>query len=93
MDAINNSAFASTSDPKIALMNGVRQEAAVANARQLIDKINEHCFNACIPAPSSSLSSKEQTCFLQCMSKYMEAWNTVGRAYGQRAQREAATMR
>ena len=37
MDAINNSAFASTSDPKTAIMNSVRQEAAVANARQLID--------------------------------------------------------
>ncbi|KAE9961340.1 protein translocase subunit [Venturia inaequalis] len=83
MDALNTS-----SDPKTQLMNQVRQEAAMINARQLIEKVNEHCFERCVPKPSSSLSSGEQTCFSACMEKYMAAWNTVSRQYVQRLQKE-----
>ncbi|MCJ1257995.1 protein translocase subunit [Lignoscripta atroalba] len=91
MDTINNSlGFPSSSDPKSAVMNQIRQEAAVTNARQLIEKLNEHCFEKCIPSPGSSLSRKEETCFTQCMEKYMAAWNTVSRQYIQRIQQEQA---
>ncbi|KAF2235714.1 mitochondrial import inner membrane translocase subunit TIM13 [Viridothelium virens] len=85
------STFAS-SDPKTALMNQVRQEAAVQNARQLVEKLNEHCFERCIPKPGSSLSKGEETCFSQCMEKYMGAWNTVSRQYIGRIQKEAGSM-
>lgn len=39
MDAISNSSdpFSSTSDPKSAIIKQIRQEAALSNARQLID--------------------------------------------------------
>ena len=38
MDTINNSlGFGSSSDPKTTIMNQIRQEAAVTNARQLIE--------------------------------------------------------
>lgn len=38
MDNIsNNLGFGATSDPKAAVMNQVRQEAAMTNARQLIE--------------------------------------------------------
>ncbi|OBT68160.1 hypothetical protein VE03_02329 [Pseudogymnoascus sp. 23342-1-I1] len=77
-------------DPKTALMNQVRQEAAMNNAKQLIEKLNEHCFAKCIPKPGSSFSSGEQQCFTQCMAKYMEAWNTVSRQYIARVQQEGA---
>jgi import inner membrane translocase subunit TIM13 len=98
---------ASSSDPKAAVMNQVRQEAAMTNARQLIEvrpsfppsnsvphadseqKVNEHCFDKCVPKPGSSLSSGETTCFTQCMEKYMAAWNTVSRQYITRIQRES----
>ncbi|MCJ1297410.1 protein translocase subunit [Hypocenomyce scalaris] len=79
----------SSSDPKTAVMNQVRQEAAVTNARQLIEKLNEHCFEKCVPVPGLSLSRKEETCFTMCMEKYMAAWNTVSRQYVARIQKES----
>ncbi|TGO58819.1 hypothetical protein BOTNAR_0174g00090 [Botryotinia narcissicola] len=89
MDSLNN-AFAS-SDPKAAVMNQVRQEAAMTNARQLIEKVNEHCFEKCVPKPGASLISGETTCFTQCMEKYMQAWNTVSKQYIARLQRESTS--
>jgi mitochondrial import inner membrane translocase subunit TIM13 len=107
MDNISNGLGfgSSSSDPKAAVMNQVRQEAAMTNARQLIEvqfplgfllvffpnnqqKVNEHCFEKCVPKPGSSLSSGETTCFTQCMEKYMAAWNTVSRQYINRIQQE-----
>lgn len=34
-----------------------------------------------MPKPSTSLSKGEETCFSQCMEKYMGAWNVVSRQY------------
>ena len=114
MDSLNS--FGASADPKSAVMNQVRQEAAMNNARLLIEvpiypssplthflyscsethrtgadspkKINDHCFERCVPKPGSSLSSGETTCFTQCMEKYMAAWNTVSRQYIGRIQQE-----
>ncbi|KAK2799181.1 hypothetical protein FQN50_008570 [Emmonsiellopsis sp. PD_5] len=44
-------------------------------------KLNENCFEKCIPTPGSSLSSKEQTCLTSCMEKYIQIWNATSRAY------------
>lgn len=54
-----------------------------------LQKVNEHCFEKCIPKPGTSLSSGETTCFTQCMEKYMQAWNTVSRQYITRIQQES----
>jgi len=70
------------------LMTQVKQEAAMTNARQLIEKVNEHCFEKCVPKPGASLSSGETACFTNCMEKYMAAWNTVSRQYVARIQAE-----
>ncbi|KAH8589320.1 Tim10/DDP family zinc finger-domain-containing protein [Bisporella sp. PMI_857] len=70
-----------SSDPKERLMEQVKQEAAMTNARQLIEKVNEHCFERCVPKPGASLSSGETTCFTHCMEKYMQAWSTVRQSY------------
>ena len=120
----NMSAF-SSSDPKTTLMNQVRQEAAIQNAKQLVEvrlytpiflvpdrapcslldkrfililtsaniskKLNEHCFERCVPKPASTLSKGEETCFSQCMEKYMGAWNTVSRQYIGIIQKEAGS--
>lgn len=51
--------------------------------------MNSHCFEKCIPAPGSSLSSREEKCFTTCMEKYMAAWNTVSRQYIGRIQKTA----
>ncbi|CZT01215.1 probable mitochondrial import inner membrane translocase subunit tim-13 [Rhynchosporium agropyri] len=85
---MNNNSFGQ--DPKEAVMAQVRQEAAMTNARQLIEKVNEHCFEKCVPKPGSSLSSGETTCFTQCMEKYMSTWNTVSRQYITRIQQESS---
>lgn len=34
-----------------------------------------------MPKPGTSLSKGEETCFTQCMEKYMSAWNVVSRQY------------
>jgi mitochondrial import inner membrane translocase subunit TIM13 len=54
-------------------------------------KINENCFERCVPKPGSSISSSEQSCVTQCMEKYMAAWNQVNSAYLRRLQQEAGS--
>ncbi|KAF1809119.1 hypothetical protein P152DRAFT_461759 [Eremomyces bilateralis CBS 781.70] len=78
----------SSSDPKAALITQVRQESALSNARQLVEKVNEHCFERCVPKPSTSLSSGETSCYSACMEKYMAAWNVVSKSYITKLQRE-----
>ncbi|KAI1826259.1 Tim10/DDP family zinc finger-domain-containing protein [Xylaria intraflava] len=73
---------------KAEVIRQVRTQSAIDNARLLIEKINEHCFERCVPKPGSTLSSSEQTCFTQCMDKYMSAWNQVSTTYIARLQRE-----
>ncbi|KAI9799099.1 MAG: protein translocase subunit [Piccolia ochrophora] len=81
MDSINNNPGGMSSDPKTTIMNEVRQEMSVNNARELIEKINVACFEKCVPKPGASLSSGEKTCFSQCMEKYMATWNAVSQSY------------
>ncbi|EED15508.1 mitochondrial intermembrane space translocase subunit Tim13, putative [Talaromyces stipitatus ATCC 10500] len=83
---------ASSTALKNALMQQVQTEAAVANARTLVSKINENCFDRCIPTPGSSLSSSESTCLSSCMEKYINVWNTTSRAYISRVQKESKRM-
>lgn len=53
-------------------------------------KLNEHCFERCIPKPGAALSKGEESCMSACMEKYMSAWNTVSKQYVGRIQRESA---
>lgn len=94
-------------DAKTEVMQQVRQQAALQNARALVEvpmshafhttmvtdtvpqKLNEHCFERCVPKPGSSLSSGEETCYTHCMEKYMAAWNTTSRQYLGHVQRGA----
>nr|OQO21689.1 hypothetical protein B0A51_10758 [Rachicladosporium sp. CCFEE 5018] len=77
-------------DAKTSVMQQIRQQAALANARQLVEKINGHCFERCVPKPGASLSSGEETCYTHCMEKYMAAWNTTSRQYLGHVQKGAA---
>lgn len=74
------------------VQHAVAQQAAIANAKTLMTKVNEACFNHCVPTPGSSLSSGEQKCLSACMEKYLDGWNTVQRTYVARAQREGVMM-
>ena len=42
-----------------------------------------------MPKPGTSLSKGEETCFTNCMEKYMSAWNTVSKQYVARIQKES----
>ncbi|KAF2270215.1 hypothetical protein CC78DRAFT_528701 [Lojkania enalia] len=78
-----------SNDPKTQIMRQIQQEANMQNARILVEKLNEHCFERCVPKPGSSLSKGEETCFTACMEKYMTAWNTVSKQYVARIQKES----
>jgi import inner membrane translocase subunit TIM13 len=54
----------------------------------IVQKLNEHCFERCVPKPGTSLSKGEENCFTACMEKYMSAWNTVSKQYVGRIQKE-----
>ncbi|KAK0722741.1 Tim10/DDP family zinc finger-domain-containing protein, partial [Lasiosphaeria miniovina] len=71
---------------KKAVIRQILTESDMANARQLIDKIDQNCFEKCVPKPGSSLSSGEKTCVTQCMDKYMAAWNAVNATYMKKLQ-------
>jgi len=62
-------------------MSTIAQQSNIENARTLIEKINEKCFEKCIPKPGGGLSSGESACLTTCMQKYMQAWNVVSQAY------------
>jgi len=70
------------------IMMSVQQQLAIQNAQELLQKLNDKCFKACVTKPGSTLSSSEQKCISQCSDRYMEAWNIVSRAYADRIKRQ-----
>ncbi|KAK4232144.1 Tim10/DDP family zinc finger-domain-containing protein [Podospora fimiseda] len=77
---------------KQAIIRQTREANAQSNARLLIEGINNTCFDKCVPKPGSSLSSSENSCALQCMEKYLAAWNEVNRTYIRRIQHEVGNQ-
>ncbi|XP_069596938.1 mitochondrial import inner membrane translocase subunit Tim13 [Ranitomeya imitator] len=75
-----------------AIMEQVKVQIAVANAQELLQRMTDKCFRKCIAKPGGSLDNSEQKCIAMCMDRYMDAWNTVSRAYNSRLQRERAKM-
>ncbi|KAH9972718.1 Tim10/DDP family zinc finger-domain-containing protein [Lactifluus volemus] len=73
---------------KEAVMTSVRNELALANAQELINKTNEKCYAKCVTKPSTSLSSSEETCLSRCFDRYMEAFNIISRTYTARLAKE-----
>ncbi|KAG0032509.1 protein translocase subunit [Podila clonocystis] len=92
MSDFGNYGGGSMESKKQQVMDQVRSELALANAQELINKINEKCFAKCVPKPGSKLDSSEQACISKCMDRYMEAWNIVSRTYINRVQRESQNM-
>ncbi|KAK5048224.1 hypothetical protein LTR84_005894 [Exophiala bonariae] len=71
------------------IQSALALQASVENAKFLIQKVNENCFEHCIPAPGSNLSAKESSCLSSCMEKYIEAWNLTSRTYNARLHRDS----
>ncbi|KAJ5172828.1 Mitochondrial import inner membrane translocase subunit tim13 [Penicillium capsulatum] len=82
----------SSADVKNAVVQQLQQETAMTNARALITKINQNCFDACVPAPGSSFSSQESSCLSSCMEKYINMWNVTHRTYMTRVATESKRM-
>ncbi|CAF1193355.1 unnamed protein product [Rotaria magnacalcarata] len=70
------------------IMATVQQQLAIQHAQELLQKLSDKCFKACVQKPGSTLSSSEQKCISQCSDRYMEAWNVVSRSYADRIKRE-----
>ncbi|KAL8578089.1 Mitochondrial import inner membrane translocase subunit Tim13 [Nucella lapillus] len=70
------------------LMDQVKQQIALANAQELLQKMSEKCYKKCISKPGSALDNSEQKCIAMCMDRYMDSWNLVSRVYSSRLQRE-----
>ncbi|EDW04001.1 mitochondrial import inner membrane translocase subunit Tim13 [Drosophila grimshawi] len=73
---------------KSEIMDQVKQQIAVANAQELLSQMSTKCFAKCINKPGTSLDGSEQKCISLCMDRFMDSWNLIARAYGQRLQRE-----
>ncbi|BFZ09448.1 hypothetical protein BsWGS_12487 [Bradybaena similaris] len=71
------------------LMTQVRQQIALANAQELLQRMSEKCYKKCIAKPGTTLDNSEQKCIAMCMDRYMDTWNLVSRVYSQRLQRES----
>ncbi|KAF9448620.1 hypothetical protein P691DRAFT_34820 [Macrolepiota fuliginosa MF-IS2] len=73
------------------IMSQIKNELALVQAQELINKANEKCFAKCIPKPGSSLSSAEQTCLGRCLDRYMDAFNVVSKTYIAKLNKERGT--
>ncbi|KAI3381989.1 hypothetical protein SNEBB_008060 [Seison nebaliae] len=85
MDEMPNMSNLSTNDRDKILTN-VKQQLAMAQAQELLQKISDKCFSACITKPSTSLSRYEETCLGNCMDRYMESWRIVSKSFMAKAQ-------
>ncbi|KAI5477693.1 mitochondrial import inner membrane translocase subunit tim13 [Pseudohyphozyma bogoriensis] len=61
---------------------------ALANAQELINKMNEKCFEKCITKPGPSLSSSDEACITKCTERFLEAFNIVSKSYVTRVSKE-----
>ncbi|GAA6002731.1 protein translocase subunit TIM13 [Rhodotorula paludigena] len=66
----------------------VEQQLALANAQELINKMNEKCFTACITKPGAALAPNDEACLMRCTDRFLEAFNLISAKYVQRVQRE-----
>ncbi|KAK7480171.1 hypothetical protein BaRGS_00028556 [Batillaria attramentaria] len=47
------------------LMDQVKQQIALANAQELLQKMSEKCYKKCISKPGSTLDNSEQSVIVQ----------------------------
>ncbi|VDM65291.1 unnamed protein product [Strongylus vulgaris] len=70
---------------------GVKQQAAIANAQNLITDLSEKCTQKCISSPGTSLSNSDKQCLQRCMDRFMDSWNLVSQTLQKRLQEELAS--
>ncbi|KAK9473340.1 TIM13 mitochondrial intermembrane space protein-like protein [Dipodascopsis tothii] len=92
-----SSAPAAPANPAVAeakakLQAQIAQSLAVANARELVEKITSNCFSKCVPQPGPQLTAAESDCLAKCADKYMVSWNLVSKAYISRIQQAGGSL-
>ncbi|CAG7734751.1 unnamed protein product [Allacma fusca] len=60
------------------LMDQVKQQIAVVNAQELLQKMTDKCFRKCVTKPGSSLDSGEQKCIAMCMDRDLGCREDIG---------------
>ncbi|GAA5876870.1 hypothetical protein JCM1840_002686 [Sporobolomyces johnsonii] len=70
------------------IMQEVTNQLALANAQELINKMNEKCFARCITKPAATLSPNDEACLMRCTDRFLEAFNLISATYVQRVQKE-----
>ncbi|KAF9000756.1 Tim10/DDP family zinc finger-domain-containing protein [Cyathus striatus] len=73
---------------KEAVMNSVREELALHNAQELLNKANEKCFAKCVTKPGASLSSGEEACLSRCFQQFVATYDIITRSYTARINKE-----
>ncbi|GAA5973556.1 hypothetical protein JCM11641_007116 [Rhodosporidiobolus odoratus] len=71
-----------------AIKQEVAQQLALANAQELVNKMNDKCFVRCILKPQDRLTPADEGCLYRCSERFLEAFNLISAKYVQRVQRE-----
>ncbi|KAI0788080.1 Tim10/DDP family zinc finger-domain-containing protein [Fomes fomentarius] len=74
------------------LKSSIRNELALQNVQELMNKVSDKCYAKCVPKPGTSLSSSEEKCLTQCMDRYLEAFDIISRTYVARLKKERIDM-
>ncbi|KAI6183215.1 Mitochondrial import inner membrane translocase subunit [Aphelenchoides bicaudatus] len=77
-----------TPEQREKVVQGVRQQAAIMQAQNLITDLSDKCIAKCIPSPGSSLSGSEKQCLQRCMDRFVDSWNLVSHSLQKRLQQE-----
>ncbi|PAV62529.1 hypothetical protein WR25_00156 [Diploscapter pachys] len=78
-----------TPEQQAQVLQGIKQQAALASAQGLIAELSEKCSVKCVSSPGSSLSSGEKQCLQRCLDRFMESWNLISTTLQKRLQEEA----
>ncbi|KAI9343118.1 Tim10/DDP family zinc finger-domain-containing protein [Obelidium mucronatum] len=71
------------------IKESIKNELAMQNYQDLLQRINAKCFAKCVSKPGTSLSGSEESCLAKCSTMYIEAWNVASGTYLKRVQRDA----
>ncbi|KAG2489583.1 hypothetical protein HYH03_011865 [Edaphochlamys debaryana] len=55
------------------LQQFIQQESQLAQVQSMVATLTEVCWDTCVQAPGSSLSSKEQSCLENCARRFVDA--------------------
>ncbi|KAJ3237450.1 hypothetical protein HDU78_004072 [Chytriomyces hyalinus] len=66
----------------------IKNELALQNYQDLLQRINTKCFAKCVTKPGTSLSGSEESCLAKCSTMYIESWNLASGTYLKRVQKD-----